>query len=136
MQTAALVLTKNCCLLSSSCRKIMPPPSSFSSRQPDRFLCTGNQRLAVPGLVAIGGRNRPHCRLVRAGVLRWPRPWPLGERQHLSRDENWQWQSPEMALVISVVGSDCAASSPAVQQIGVFHHTRGGSHKAQFGENL
>jgi hypothetical protein len=43
MLNAALVSTGNCCLLSSSCRKIMPLLRAFSSRQPGHFLSTGNQ---------------------------------------------------------------------------------------------
>jgi hypothetical protein len=51
LQTAP-VSTMNCCLLSSSCKKIMPPPRVFSSRRPTRGpLAPG---LALHRTVAIG----------------------------------------------------------------------------------
>ncbi len=62
------VSTRNCCLLSSSCKKIMPLPRAFSSRWPGHFPSTGNQ-------VCISwhcrrmwcGSNRSHCPCVAQG---------------------------------------------------------------------
>jgi hypothetical protein len=64
----APVSTMNCCLLSSSCKKIMPPPRVFSSRQPTRFPGpTGNQACTFsPVHRRWCGSSRCRCRLCKA----------------------------------------------------------------------
>jgi hypothetical protein len=62
MLKATPVSTRNCCLLSSSCKKIMQPPRAFSSRRPGRFLSTGNQAcISWPCRRMWCGSNRSHC---------------------------------------------------------------------------
>ena len=65
----APVSTMNCCLLSSSCKKIMPPPRAFSSRRLIRFPGpTGNQACTLsPVRRRWCGRSRCRCRLCTAG---------------------------------------------------------------------
>jgi hypothetical protein len=64
----APVSTMNCCLLLSSCKKIMPPPRVFSSRLPTRFQGpTGNQACtSSPVHRGWCGSSRCRCHLCMA----------------------------------------------------------------------
>jgi hypothetical protein len=121
----APVSTMNCCLLPSSCKKIMPPPRAFSSRRLIRFLgSTGNQACTFsPVRRRWCGRSRCCCRLCTArGSSGGCAPGGTASGASFVRraltaaaaGNGIDWRIAE--------GGDGVAPPPCVQLIGIFRH--------------
>ncbi len=129
---AAPVSTRNCCLLSSSCKKITPPRElsvpgglAISRLQPTRFAFLGV--VAVCGVVVTDLTVllvRPRGILAAVPLAaRGTAFSPLVTGQELPATV--PGNGAVGSLVLRVDGSDSTAGSAAVQQVGIFRHQRG-----------
>ncbi len=126
----APVSTMNCCLLSSSCKKIMPPPRVFSfqhqlcSRYP---LAPG---LALPRLVAVCSVVGTEVAVIFVRARGLPTAAPRAGRQAAFPPPVVGRGLPAAAagdgvdgcLVVRVDGGDGVAPPPAVQLVRVLRH--------------